>query len=123
MYVQHVLQVHILSRRMVAMGLMLLKHLPLNMVDTMMAMLGNFFYGDLTKFGINRPTDGPFFMKIKYGKYPVIDVGTYQKIKSGEIQVCQQKKLTLLLCNINYSLISYIYIPVNVSIKYFFIIF
>ncbi|KAF3436383.1 hypothetical protein FNV43_RR23475 [Rhamnella rubrinervis] len=79
--------VHVLSRRMVSMGLRLLKHLPLNMVDSMMAMLGKLFYRDLTKFGINRPTEGPFFMKIKYGKYPVIDVGTYQKIKSGEIQV------------------------------------
>ena len=26
-------------------------------------------------------------MKVNYGKYPVIDVGAYKKIKSGEIQV------------------------------------
>ena len=52
-----------------------------------MVMLSKLFYGDLTKYGITRPTEGPFSMKIKYGKYPVVDVGTYNKIKSGEIQV------------------------------------
>ncbi|GFZ19504.1 flavin-binding monooxygenase family protein [Actinidia rufa] len=44
-------------------------------------------YGDLTKYGIQRPQEGPFTLKAKYGKYPVIDVGTYKKIKFGEIQV------------------------------------
>ena len=52
-----------------------------------MVMLSKLFYGDLTKYGITRPTEGPFSMKIKYGKYPVVDVGTYNKIKSREIQV------------------------------------
>ncbi|KAJ7972884.1 Flavin-containing monooxygenase [Quillaja saponaria] len=45
------------------------------------------FYKGVTKYGIARPEEGPFYMKVKYGKYPVIDVGTYNKIKSGELQV------------------------------------
>nr|POF15154.1 putative indole-3-pyruvate monooxygenase yucca10 [Quercus suber] len=51
-----------------------------------MVMLSKLVYGDLTKCGITRPTEGPFYMKVKYGKYLVIDVSMYKKIKSGEIQ-------------------------------------
>lgn len=70
------------------MGLVLLKHIPLNMVDSMLVMLSKLKYGDLTKYGIQRPKEeGPFTMKNNYGKYPIIDVGTIHKIKSGEIQV------------------------------------
>ncbi|KAM5547186.1 hypothetical protein ABKV19_001607 [Rosa sericea] len=52
-----------------------------------MVLLSKLVYGDLTKYGIARPKEGPFFMNIKYDKYPAIDVGTCNKIKSGEIQV------------------------------------
>ncbi|XVF80550.1 hypothetical protein PTKIN_Ptkin15bG0082700 [Pterospermum kingtungense] len=79
--------VHILSKQMVCLGLILLKYIPVNMVDTLMVMLSKLVYGDLTKYGIIRPKEGPFFMKVAYGKYPVFDQGTYNKIKSGEIQV------------------------------------
>ncbi|KAK4407062.1 putative indole-3-pyruvate monooxygenase YUCCA10 [Sesamum angolense] len=33
-----------------------------------------------------QPEEGPFTVKLKYGKFPVIDVGTFNKIKSGEIE-------------------------------------
>ena len=69
------------------LGLTMLKYFPFSLVDFLMVMLSKLFYGDLTKYGITRPTEGPFSMKIKYGKYPVVDVGTYNKIKSREIQV------------------------------------
>ena len=72
---------------MVYLGLTMLKYFPFSLVDFLMVMLSKLFYGDLTKYGITRPTEGPFSMKIKYGKYPVVDVGTYNKIKSREIQV------------------------------------
>ena len=72
---------------MVYLGFTMLKYFPFSLVDFLMVMLSKLFYGDLTKYGITRPTEGPFSMKIKYGKYPVVDVGTYNKIKSGEIQV------------------------------------
>lgn len=90
-------QVHILSKEMVYLGLILLKYIPHNMVDSLMVMLSKLAYGDLTKYGITRPKEGPFFMKVAYGKYPVFDVGTYNKIKSGEIQVINKKDRYLLL--------------------------
>lgn len=81
------MQVHILSRGMAYTGLLLLKYVPLKVVDSILVMLSKLWYGDLTKYGIRRPEEGPFTLKVKYGKYPVIDVGTHQKIKSGHIQV------------------------------------
>ncbi|KAK7284704.1 hypothetical protein RJT34_19456 [Clitoria ternatea] len=79
--------VHILSREMVSLGLFLLKYLPLSTVDSLMVILSRIVYGDVTKYGVARPNEGPFYMKVKYGKYPVIDVGTFNKIKSGELKV------------------------------------
>ncbi|KAL4603159.1 hypothetical protein ACB092_10G105200 [Castanea dentata] len=66
---------HFLSREMVYLGLTMLKYFPVSLVDFLMLMLSKLVYGDLTKYGITRPTKGPFFMKVKYGKYPVVDVG------------------------------------------------
>ncbi|KAK8583201.1 hypothetical protein V6N13_021913 [Hibiscus sabdariffa] len=79
--------VHILSKNMIHMGLILLKYIPVNTVDWLMVMLGKLVYGNLTKYGLSRPEEGPFFMKVAYGKYPVVDVGTSEKIKSRDIQV------------------------------------
>lgn len=80
---------HLISREMGYLGLMLLKYkVSYAMVDTIMVMLSKVMYGDISKYyGVKRPEEGPFASKIKYGKYPVFDVGTHQKIKSGEIQV------------------------------------
>ncbi|XP_075498896.1 putative indole-3-pyruvate monooxygenase YUCCA10 [Primulina tabacum] len=79
--------IHILSRTMTHVGLVLLKYLSLNRIDSILTVMSKLVYGDLSKFGIQRPKEGPFVMKNKYGKYPVIDVGTCRKIKQGEIQV------------------------------------
>ncbi|KAH7578418.1 hypothetical protein JRO89_XS01G0379400 [Xanthoceras sorbifolium] len=78
--------IHVLSREIVYIGLVMMRYFPPGMVDSLMVMLSKLFYGDLTEYGINRPKEGPFFMKVAYGKYPVFDVGTFKKIKSGEIQ-------------------------------------
>lgn len=64
-----------------------MKYLPYYVVDSLMMLLSKIKYGDLRKYGIHRPQEGPFSLKVKSGKYPVIDVGTCDKIKSGEIQV------------------------------------
>ncbi|PRQ24374.1 putative indole-3-pyruvate monooxygenase [Rosa chinensis] len=68
-------------------AVVLVRYLSLSKVESLMVLLSKLVYGDMTKYGIARPKEGPFTMKIKYGKYPVIDVGTCSKIKSGEIQV------------------------------------
>ncbi|KAJ8430062.1 hypothetical protein Cgig2_020982 [Carnegiea gigantea] len=78
--------VHILSRGTVSIGLFLLKYLPLNMADLLMVLLSKITYGEISKYGLTRPHDGPFYLKVAFGKYPIIDVGTFQKIKFGEIQ-------------------------------------
>ncbi|KAK6937444.1 Flavin monooxygenase-like [Dillenia turbinata] len=79
--------IHILSKGMAHLGLTLLKYLPHDFVDSLLLFLSKIYYGDLRKYGIERPKESPFYLKDKYGKYPVFDVGTYKKIKSGEIQV------------------------------------
>ncbi|XP_047940410.1 probable indole-3-pyruvate monooxygenase YUCCA10 [Salvia hispanica] len=79
--------IHILSRRIAYMTLVLIKYLPRKWADSFAIMMSKFEYGDLTKYGIQRPKMGPFALKDDYGKYPVIDAGTVVKIKSGEIKV------------------------------------
>lgn len=81
------MQIHILSTGMVNLAVVLVKYIPLYAVDALQVMLSRLWYGDLTKYGIQRPTEGPFSMKLKYGKYPIINVGTCSKIKSGKVQV------------------------------------
>ena len=51
------------------------KYFLASLVDFSMVMLSKLVYGDLTKYGITRPTEGPFYIKVKYGKYLVVDVG------------------------------------------------
>lgn len=84
-------QIHVVSRGMVKCGLIMLKYFSVGCVDWLMIMASKLVYGNPTKYGIIKPAEGPMAMKIKYGKYPVIDRGTVHKIKSGQIQV--------LLCN------------------------
>ncbi|XAR58486.1 Indole-3-pyruvate monooxygenase [Bertholletia excelsa] len=79
--------IHILSRGMVYMGVTLLKYIPFHAVDSLVVILSKLRYGSLAKYGIQRPQEGPFALKAKCGKFPVIDVGAFNKIKSGEIQV------------------------------------
>ncbi|XP_043714181.1 probable indole-3-pyruvate monooxygenase YUCCA10 [Telopea speciosissima] len=79
--------IHILSKEILQLGLFLFKYLPFKLRESIVVMLSKLWFGDLTKYGINRPVEGPFTQKMKYGKFPIIDVGTVKKIKSREIQV------------------------------------
>ncbi|XP_043720032.1 probable indole-3-pyruvate monooxygenase YUCCA10 [Telopea speciosissima] len=78
---------HILTRWMMYVELKFVKYLPFDFVDGLVHLLSKLWYGDLSKYGIKRPEEGPFAMKDKYGKFPIVDVGTVGKIKSGEIHV------------------------------------
>ncbi|RYR01603.1 hypothetical protein Ahy_B06g080483 isoform A [Arachis hypogaea] len=78
--------VHILSRNMMYYSGMLLKYLSLSTVEKLLVIVSKIVYGDLSKYGLPWPSEGPFTMKIKYGKFPIIDLGTIKKIKHGEIQ-------------------------------------
>ncbi|KAG5564539.1 hypothetical protein RHGRI_000649 [Rhododendron griersonianum] len=82
------LAIHILSKEMNYWGIELEKYLPFSTVESLVVLLSKLWYGGLEKYGIQRPNEGPFTLKKKYGKFPLIDSsGTYNKIKSGEIQV------------------------------------
>ncbi|GAB2214496.1 hypothetical protein Drorol1_Dr00018847 [Drosera rotundifolia] len=80
--------IHVLTREIIYFGLKLLKFsIPLKAVDMLLVMLSKLAFGDLAKYGICRPREGPFEMLREYRKYPVIDVGAIDKIKSRDIQV------------------------------------
>ncbi|XP_058182443.1 probable indole-3-pyruvate monooxygenase YUCCA10 [Rhododendron vialii] len=79
--------IHILSKGLMNWAIELLKYLPFSTVESLVLLLSKLRYGGLAKYGIQRPKEGPLTMKKKYGKSPVVDIGTYNKIKSGEIQV------------------------------------
>ncbi|PON65574.1 Pyridine nucleotide-disulfide oxidoreductase, class-II [Parasponia andersonii] len=79
--------VHLLTENIVKVGMFLLKFLPIKIVDTIALALGNLTHGDVSEYGIQMPTKGPFFLKVMTGRSPTIDVGSVQKIKSGEIKV------------------------------------
>nr|XP_043616155.1 probable indole-3-pyruvate monooxygenase YUCCA10 [Erigeron canadensis] len=84
--------VHVLSKEIVQLGMHLLKYISTPLVDKIVLMLSNLVYGDVGKYGIKRPTQGPFFLKRETGRSPVIDVGTISKIKTGDIKVMEAIK-------------------------------
>ncbi|KAM5562497.1 hypothetical protein ABKV19_017626 [Rosa sericea] len=79
--------VHVLTKEIVFIGMVLLKYLPVKVVDGIVMFLTKWKFGNLSKYGIQIPTMGPFYIKENKGQSPIIDVGTIEKIKSGEIQV------------------------------------
>ncbi|XP_076954774.1 putative indole-3-pyruvate monooxygenase YUCCA10 [Bidens hawaiensis] len=79
--------VHVLTKELVQLGMYLLKYMPCEFVDKMVLMFSKLLYGGMGGYGIQRPLNGPFWLKQKTGRSPVIDVGTISKIKTGEIKV------------------------------------
>ncbi|PRQ40775.1 putative indole-3-pyruvate monooxygenase [Rosa chinensis] len=71
----------------VFIGMVLLKYLPVKVVDAIVMFLIKWKFGNLSKYGVQIPKMGPFYLKEAKGRSPIIDVGTIEKIKSGEIQV------------------------------------
>lgn len=86
------------SENLVRLGMRLLAYLPLNLVDKLIVFLGNLKHGDLSKYGITRPKQGPFLLKKETGRSAVIDVGTVAKIKAGDIQVYMHTATSLSAC-------------------------
>jgi indole-3-pyruvate monooxygenase len=81
------IQVHILSKRIVWLSMTLLRLLPINLVDKIAVLLGKLTYGDLSKFGLPRPNEGPFYVKAKTGRSATIDVGCVENIKKNIVKV------------------------------------
>ncbi|ESW09506.1 hypothetical protein PHAVU_009G133300 [Phaseolus vulgaris] len=79
--------VHFFTKEMVFLGMTLLKYLKMENVDKLMMLMSKMKYGDMSKYGLVRPKDGPFLLKKKGGTTPTIDVGCVPLIKRGEIKV------------------------------------
>ncbi|KAJ0962619.1 hypothetical protein J5N97_027741 [Dioscorea zingiberensis] len=80
-------KLHVVSREFLSWVMPLRKFLPIYILDVLLLFLCYLKYGDTSKYGIQRPKQGPLHLKETAEIYPVIDVGTYQKIKSGDIEV------------------------------------
>lgn len=72
---------------MVYVGMLMLKWMRTNDVDSFISFLAKFYYGDLHKYGIRRPQMGPFLLKETSGRTPVIDGGSIKRIRSKKIKV------------------------------------
>ncbi len=85
-------QVHILPREVFgkstfAVAMKLVKNFPLWFADSFLVWYTWALMGDTSSYGLHRPAQGPMTLKLKFGKTPVLDVGTFAKVKNGDIKV------------------------------------
>ncbi|XP_034570033.1 probable indole-3-pyruvate monooxygenase YUCCA10 [Setaria viridis] len=78
---------HVVTKEIIRLGMTLVQHTPVNVVDDLLVRLSNYVFGDLSRHGIVRPKMGPLLLKEKIGRSAVIDVGTVGLIKKGTIKV------------------------------------
>ena len=76
-----------MTKEIIRLGMTLVQHTPVNVVDDLLVRLSKFVFGDLSRLGIVRPKIGPLHLKAKTGRSAVIDVGTVGLIKKGVIKV------------------------------------
>ncbi|CAO2147203.1 unnamed protein product [Urochloa humidicola] len=82
--------VHIMTKGLIGLGMTLVQHVPITIVDFLIVTIANFTFGNLSRHGIVRPKTGPLLLKAKTGRSCVIDVGTVGLIKKGIIKVFGQ---------------------------------
>ncbi|RWR97304.1 putative indole-3-pyruvate monooxygenase YUCCA5 [Cinnamomum micranthum f. kanehirae] len=83
----HVLPREVFGKSTFETAVFLMKWLPLWLVDKLLLFLAWLVLGGTEKYGLKRPSVGPFELKNTQGKTPVLDIGALEKIKSGEINV------------------------------------
>lgn len=76
-----------MGRSTFELAVMMMKWLPVWFVDKILLMLAWLVFGNIEKYGIKRPLEGPLELKNTKGKTPVLDIGTLEKIRSGDIKV------------------------------------
>lgn len=69
------------------LAVMLMKRMPLWMVDKILLILSRLILGNVEKYGLKRPSVGPLELKHTSGKTPVLDIGALEKVRSGQIKV------------------------------------
>ena len=65
----------------------MMQWLPLWIVDKLLLILAWLVLGNIEKYGLKRSSVGPLELKNTQGKTPVLDIGTLEKIRSGDIHV------------------------------------
>ncbi|XP_062183736.1 probable indole-3-pyruvate monooxygenase YUCCA10 [Phragmites australis] len=80
-------ELHLVSKEIWNVAMVLYPYLPVWLIDKLVLLMCAVVFGDTARYGLRRPAVGPFTMKLTTPVYPVIDVGTYAKIKTGEICV------------------------------------
>lgn len=63
------------------------RFLPYRLVDAVNAPILRLRFGDLGKFGLERARTGPLTGIIERGRTPLINIGTIERIRSGDIRV------------------------------------
>ena len=66
---------------------LLLNHLPPRVADTINAPLIGLLIGDITKLGLKKLPYGPLEQVRKYGRIPLLDIGTIKHIREGHIKI------------------------------------
>lgn len=60
---------------------------PYRVVDAVNAPILSLRFGDLVKFGLERAAKGPLTTIVERGRTPLINIGTVERIRSGDIRV------------------------------------
>lgn len=63
------------------------QYFPSRMVDAVNAPFLHLRFGDIGRFGLKRSSDGPMTTMKKTARTPLINIGTIERIRSGDIQV------------------------------------
>ncbi|KAK3143159.1 hypothetical protein QOZ80_4BG0359200 [Eleusine coracana subsp. coracana] len=83
----HVLPREVLGKSTFELAVLLMRWLPLWVVDKIMVLVAWLVLGDLAKLGLRRPATGPLELKETHGRTPVLDYGALARIREGEIDV------------------------------------
>ncbi|KAF1896790.1 hypothetical protein Lal_00034491 [Lupinus albus] len=83
----HVLPREVFGKSIFELAVKLMKHFPLKVVDKILLILARLILGNVEKYGLKRPSEGPLELKNTTGKTPVLDIGALKKIRSGKIKV------------------------------------
>lgn len=69
------------------LAMMMMKRLPLWLVDMFLLVLAWFILGNTDSYGLKRPSIGPLELKNTRGKTPVLDISAPEKIRFHDIEV------------------------------------
>ncbi|KAL2500804.1 Indole-3-pyruvate monooxygenase YUCCA2 [Forsythia ovata] len=83
----HVLPQEMLGISTFGLAMKLLRWFPVRLVDRFLLAISHFMLGNTAKLGLKRPNLGPLELKITMGKTPVLDFGTLENIRTGNIKV------------------------------------